>query len=661
MCFLHIQPLLATTTYDNVSKNITMYEGESVTINPLSDLGIKTFGALGTATSAHFYLPDESAFVVTATKYTTSYGVKEGYYCTYNVTALKTGVYLFYGHVSYTSDFPPAFSSLYIISKAVATYTITVKKKPVVTSITIPSTLSLDLGKSYTFSPVIAESGAETTLTWNSSNTKVATINTSGKLTTVGVGSTTIMCTASNGVSAKCVVTVNPILTTGITLNTTNAELMPDETLQLKATISPSNATNKGVTWKSSNTNIAIVSSSGLVTAVASGTCNITATAKDGSNTTATCKIKVNKIPVVTSITIPNTLSLDLGKSYTFSPVIAESGAETTLTWNSSNTKVATVNTSGKLTTVGVGSTTIMCTASNGVSAKCVVTVNPILTTGITLNTTNAELMPDETLQLKATISPSNATNKGIEWSSSNENIAIVDDAGLVKALSPGECEIKVTAVDGSKKSASCKINVLQDVLFIENSKGVPSGTLALPIYLQNKSTITGLQFELALPEGVSVATDNTDNIMVTVSDRVKDHSIMGAKLSNGNYQFILFSGSSSALSDNEGAIAYVTLNVDENTAIGEYDITIKEIELTKTNSELIHHKDITTKLTLVNATIGDTNGDTKVTVTDAVSIVNYILEKTPSVFIQKAADVNNDSEITITDAVGIINQILNK
>jgi len=376
---------------------------------------------------------------------------------------------------------------------------------------------------------------------------------------------------------------------------------------------------------------------------------------------TATYTITVKKKPVVTSITIPSTLSLDLGKSYTFSPVIAESGAETTLTWNSSNTKVATINTSGKLTTVGVGSTTIMCTASNGVSAKCVVTVNPILTTGITLNTTNAELMPDETLQLKATISPSNATNKGIEWSSSNENIAIVDDAGLVKALSPGECEIKVTAVDGSKKSESCKINVLQDVLFIENSKGVPSGTLALPIYLQNKSTITGLQFELALPESVSVATDNTDNIMVTVSDRVTDHSIMGAKLSNGNYQFILFSGSSSALSDNEGAIAYVTLNVDENTAIGEYDIAIKEIELTKTNSELIHHKDITTKLTLVNATTGDTNGDTKVTVTDAVSIVNYILEKTPSVFIQKAADVNNDSEITITDAVGIINQILNK
>ncbi len=363
----------------------------------------------------------------------------------------------------------------------------------------------------------------------------------------------------------------------------------------------------------------------------------------------------------LTSITIPSTLSLDLGKSYTFSPVIAESGAETTLTWNSSNTNVATVDASGKLTTIGIGTTTIICTATNGVSAQCVVTVNPILTTGITLNTTNAELMPDETLQLKATISPSNATNKSVEWSSSNENIAIVDDAGLVKALSPGECEIKVTAVDGSKKSASCKINVLQDVLFIENSKGVPSGTLSLPIYLQNKSTITGLQFELALPEGVSVATDNTDNIMVTVSDRITDHSIMGAKLSNGNYQFILFSGSSSALSDNEGAIAYVTLNVDENTAIGEYDIAIKEIELTKTNSELIHHKDITTKLTLVNATTGDTNGDTKVTVTDAVSIVNYILEKTPSVFIQKAADVNNDSEITITDAVGIINQILNK
>ena len=122
-----------------------------------------------------------------------------------------------------------------------------------------------------------------------------------------------------------------------------------------------------------------------------------------------------------------------------------------------------------------------------------------------------------------------------------------------------------------------------------------------------------------------------------------------------------MFSGTSATLKGTEGAIAYITLNVSSDMAIGNYTIGLKEVELTKTSGEALHHKDMTSKLTLTAATTGDVNGDGRVTVTDAVGIVNYILHRAPSVFISAAADVNGDGNITISDAVKVVNMVLSK
>lgn len=363
----------------------------------------------------------------------------------------------------------------------------------------------------------------------------------------------------------------------------------------------------------------------------------------------------------VTKISIPSSLTLTLGDTYTFSPTITDNRASTTLTWNSSNTSVATVSSAGKITTKKVGTTIITCTASNGVSTTCTITVNPIKATNISLNISSCELAEGETIQLKSTISPSNTTNKNVEWKSSNNYVATVDGNGLVIANAPGQCNITVTTTDGSNKSAICKIKVLSDVLNIDNSIGVPSGTLVLPIQMKNISDITGMQFELQLPEGVSVAMDNANNYLVTLSDRADDQMIICSKLSNSNYQFVVFSANSKKFMGNEGAIAYVTLTISPNLTIGNYTISLKEIELTNTQGIAIHHKDMSAILTLNNVTIGDVNGDGRVTVTDAVCIVNYIHKRIPSVFITKAADANGDGAITITDAVNIINKIQNQ
>ena len=202
---------------------------------------------------------------------------------------------------------------------------------------------------------------------------------------------------------------------------------------------------------------------------------------------------------------------------------------------------------------------------------------------------------------------------------------------------------------------------MLSDVLYVDDAVGVPSGTVTLPIQLKNSSAITGMQFELQLPEGVTVATDKTGNLMASMSDRKSDQSISGARISNGNYQFVVFSPNSKALSGSDGAFAYLTLNIDASMSVGNYEVVVKEVELTKTSGESVHHKDMSSRLTLTEALLGDTNGDGKVTVTDAVGIVNHILERTPSVFITNAADVNGDGSVTITDAVSIINIILSK
>jgi len=206
----------------------------------------------------------------------------------------------------------------------------------------------------------------------------------------------------------------------------------------------------------------------------------------------------------VTNVSLPSTLLVNLGDTYTFSPIITDSRATTSLTWQSSQPNVAAVSPSGVLSAVGIGTTVITCTAHNGVSTQCVVTVNPILATMVSLNANSAEMTTGETMRLAATVSPANTTNPAVTWNSTNSSIATVDGNGLVTAVAPGQCNIVATTVDGSNKSASCQINVLSDVLYTDNAVGVPSGTIMLPIQLKNTSAITGLQFELQLPSGVT-------------------------------------------------------------------------------------------------------------------------------------------------------------
>lgn len=157
--------------------------------------------------------------------------------------------------------------------------------------------LTLGLDKSETLVATVSPSNATNqTVTWSSSNPAVASVSSNGKLTGLKEGTTTITVrTSDGGKTATCKVTVKDVVKVkGVRLNESSVTLGVDDTYTLKATVNPSDATNTNVTWKSSNTSVATVNSSGKVTAKKEGTATITVTTEDGSYK-ATCKVTVKK------------------------------------------------------------------------------------------------------------------------------------------------------------------------------------------------------------------------------------------------------------------------------------------------------------------------------------------------------------------------------
>ena len=262
-------------------------------------------------------------------------------------------------------------------------------------------------------------------------------------------------------------------LATGIALNKTSLSLRETETAQLTATVTPEDAEDRSVTWSSSDNSIATVNAEGVVTAIKEGTATITATTNDGSNLKATCTVKVSIMPVA-SITLNITeKTLEEGETVNLTAsVLPANASNKSLAWTSSDENVATVDANGLVTAVKEGTATITAKANDGsnVSVKCTIKVKApvVLVEGITLNATEQTLTVGETFALTASVTPENATNKSLAWTSSDENVATVDANGLVTAVKEGTATITAKANDGSNASASCTITVNAAVVFVE-------------------------------------------------------------------------------------------------------------------------------------------------------------------------------------------------
>lgn len=235
-----------------------------------------------------------------------------------------------------------------------------------------PTSLELVKGESEQLKATVLPENAEGyTLTWSSSDSKIATVDNSGNVTAVETGVAVI--TLSSGThSTTAQVTVIGKEVEGIVLDKTTLSLTEGEESQLTATVTPSDAENVSVSWKSSDESIVSVDQTGKVGAISAGKATVIATAGDKS---ATCEVTVSGIPVE-SVTLDITeAELKAGETLQLTAtVLPEDAADRSVVWSSGDEAVATVDDNGLVTAVAAGAVTVSATAG-GIEAECEITV----------------------------------------------------------------------------------------------------------------------------------------------------------------------------------------------------------------------------------------------------------------------------------------------
>ena len=410
-----------------------------------------------------------------------------------------------------------------------------------VTSVALnKTTLNLKVGDSEQLTATVKpDDASDKGVVWASTNSAIASVDQTGKVTAVGAGAVTITATTNDGgkiAGCDVTVTVPTVPVTGVALDKTSATLTVGQSLTLTATVSPSDATNKNVTWSSDNPSVATVNAYGIVITNSEGTATITATTVDGGKT-ATCVVTVVKAPAnVESVTLDKTsLALAEGGTATLvASVKPDDADDKSVTWASDNTSVATVDNAGNVTAVAEGSATITVTTTDGgKTATCAVTVskNVVHVTSVTLNKTELEMTVGETETLVATVNPDNATDKSLTWESSNTKVATVDANGKVTAVSagisgdgsvgPNEATITVKSNDGGW-SASCKVIVKMKTVSVTSVSLNKSEITLEPGYAEQ--LIATVLPENATNKSVTWESSNTSVAMVYSDGKVEGH-----------------------------------------------------------------------------------------------------------------------------------------
>ncbi|HET7552686.1 MAG TPA: Ig-like domain-containing protein [Gemmatimonadaceae bacterium] len=345
--------------------------------------------------------------------------------------------------------------------------TITVKKVPVASVNMDPGELRLEIGKTGTITATPKSADGKTltgrSISWNSRDPGVATVNSSGTVTAKAAGSTLIEAT-SEGVTGVTLVTVANVPVASVVVTPDTATLVVGQSKQLSAKTFDSGGdelNGRTITWSSSNENVASVSSTGKVLAVAPGSATITATSEGKSD-----KSTITVIAPVSAVTVqPDSISVIEGNTSTLTATVKDANGNTlegrTVTWESANTNVATVDGNGVVTGVAPGATTVTATSEGkSGSAKVVVTLEPVARVTVT-NIENPDdpltVVQGQTLQLAALLADADGNallsdGRVITWASDDQNTATVNNTGLVSGVNPGKAKITATSegVSGS-------------------------------------------------------------------------------------------------------------------------------------------------------------------------------------------------------------------
>ena len=255
-----------------------------------------------------------------------------------------------------------------------------------------------------------------------------------------------------------------------------------------------------------------------------------------------------------------------------------------------------------------------------------------------------------------------------------DSNINVVDVAAIAAHVA-GQTPtgfIKIAAdvnTDGVVNSADVTAEVTNALQAASVGTGTSAGQLlnasdfvaykgknvTLPITLTNSQAISGFQFDLQLPEGVSIAQDG-----ITLADRANGLTFNTSALTTTTTRFVVVATNGGTMAAGEGEVMNLTLTVAANAVSGTVNLNNTVLAVKSDNTlSAVYTTDVEASMTVRSFTLGDVNDDNHINVTDVVCVVDYILGKTPSNFIRFAADINDDDEVNVTDVMGLVDIIL--
>ena len=324
-------------------------------------------------------------------------------------------------------------------------------------------------------------------VSFTSSDGKVATVDGNGKISAKGKGNAVIDVKLGNTTKkVRVSVSENVVLPTDISINNDSLTLVVGDSGKINASVVPSNASSLYLSYKSSNSNVAVVDGQGNVSAKGAGDAIITITTSN--NISKTVKVKVNRRVVeATGISFnQSNLKLKVGEtakiSYTITPVAT---TDKTVTYEFDRNYVS-LDSSGNLKALRAGVTEVTVKTVNGRSAKLRVEItSPVkLASDIKINEGNIKIAYGSSKQLSLTINPSDASRDGLAWKSSNPSIASVDNNGKVTAKAAGHASISVTL---NGKSSSIDVEVASRVVPVT---GVTVNQSSLNLKVGNSATV---------------------------------------------------------------------------------------------------------------------------------------------------------------------------
>lgn len=502
------------------------------------------------------------------------------------------------------------------------------------------STLTMVTGDVETLTATVLPTTAlDRDVEWSSTNASVATVSDKGVVTAVGPGNATIIAkTVDGGLTATCKVSV-VTLAQEITFDCTELEIYNGESYTLQATVLPEDTSNKSLSWASSNTAVATVDENGTITPVKAGTTTITATSMDGTGIKCSCQVTV--LQRSESITLDaESAFLYIGdKKQLTATILPADASNQKVVWSSSDDTIASVDQEGLVTALKVGKVQITATAEDGaLKAVCEVEVAAFVS-GIKFDKNELELYNGDTYTLQATILPEDANNKTLSWSSSNPQVATVDENGVVTAIAAGTATITVAATDESGVETTCKVTVLQHVESVTLSR--TSGSM----YVGEAKALTAT----VLPENAANKTviwSSSNTAVATV-----DQSGLVTAVKAGTAQI-------TATTEEGGLTAVCDVTVNQRVT----EIALNTTEATLYTKESLQLAATALPEDATNKTLSWSSADPTIASVDQQGVVSGLSVGTTTITVatQDGSDVTATCQVTVlqhVESVQFVNQ----